>query len=70
MGPKKKKKIGLKINSQTYCKVLEDTFFKKWYRKKATFKKAMTFMQDNAWRYTTAWLVSRGINDDLVSYLT
>lgn len=70
MGPKKKKKIGLKINSQTYCKVLEDTFFKKWYRKKATFKKAMTFMQDNAWRYTTAWLVSQGINDDLVSYLT
>ena len=51
---------GLKINSQTYCQFLEDTFFKQWYRKKsAAFKKAMIFIQDNApshaSKYSTAW---------------
>lgn len=40
---------GLKINSQTYCQFLEDTFFKQCYRKKsASFKKTMMFIQDNA----------------------
>ncbi|KAK7130479.1 hypothetical protein R3I93_019969 [Phoxinus phoxinus] len=52
---------GLKMNSQTYCQFLEDTFFKQWYRKKsASFKKTMIFMQDNApshaSKYSSAWL--------------
>lgn len=59
----------LKVNSQTHCQFLEDTFFKQWYRKKsATFKKAMIFMQDYAplhtSSYTTAWLARKGIKDD------
>ena len=37
----------LKINSQTYCQFLEDTFSKQWYRKKSAFLKK-TMMQDNA----------------------
>lgn len=37
---------GLKLNSQTYCQFLEDTFFKQWYRKKsASFKKTMILGQ-------------------------
>ncbi|KAJ8374998.1 hypothetical protein SKAU_G00055780 [Synaphobranchus kaupii] len=60
---------GLKINSQTYCQFLEDTFFKQWYRKKsAAFEKAMIFMQDNApshpSKFSTAWLASKGLKDD------
>ena len=59
---------GLKINSQTYCQFLEDTFFKQWYRKKsASFKKTMIFMQDNAplhaSKYSTAWLACKGLKD-------
>ncbi|KAI3351297.1 hypothetical protein L3Q82_005846 [Scortum barcoo] len=56
---------GLRLNSQTYCQFLEDTFFTQWYRKKsASFKKTMIFMQDNApsqaSKYSTVWLASKG----------
>ena len=62
---------GLKINSQTYCQFLEDTFYKRWYRKKsASFKKTMIFMQDNApshaSKYSTAWLASKGLKDERI----
>ena len=34
----------LKSNFQTYCQFLEDTFFKKWFRKRsASFKKTIIF---------------------------
>ena len=50
---------GLKINSQTYCQFLEDTFFKQWYRKKsASFKKTMIFMQDNAPSHASKYCVA------------
>lgn len=57
---------GLKINSQTYCQFLEDTFFTQWYKKKsASFKKTLIFMQDNApshaSKYSTVWLASKGL---------
>uniref|UniRef100_A0AAY4C701 Oxysterol-binding protein n=1 Tax=Denticeps clupeoides TaxID=299321 RepID=A0AAY4C701_9TELE len=60
---------GVKLNSQTYCQFLEDTFFKQWYRKKsASFKKNMVFMQDNApshaSKYSTAWLARKGIKEE------
>lgn len=60
---------GLKINSQTYCQVLEDTFFKQWYRKKsAASNKTIVFMQFNALsyvlQYSSAWLPSKGLKDD------
>ncbi|KAJ1109037.1 hypothetical protein NDU88_006406 [Pleurodeles waltl] len=59
---------GVKLNSQSYCQFLEDTFFKQWYRKKsASFKKNMIFMQDNApshaSKYSTAWLARKGIKE-------
>ncbi|KAJ1120314.1 hypothetical protein NDU88_008488 [Pleurodeles waltl] len=59
---------GVKLNSQSYCQFLEDTFFKQWYRKKsASFKKNMVFMQDNApshaSKYSTAWLARKGIKE-------
>ena len=62
---------GVKINSQTYCQFLEDTFFKKWYKKKSpSFKKNMIFMQDNApshaSKYTTAWLARKGIKGEKI----
>lgn len=62
---------GLKLNSQTYCQFLEDTFFKQWYRKKSvSFKRTMIFMQDNApshaSKYTTVWLASKGFKDDRI----
>ncbi len=62
---------GLKLNSQTYCQFLEDTFFKQWYRKKsAAFKKTMIFMQDNAPSHaskdSTAWLASKSLKDDRI----
>ena len=62
---------GLKLNSQTYCQFLEDTFFKQWYRKKsASFKKTMIFMRDNApshaLKYFTAWLASKGLKDERI----
>ncbi|KAI5613485.1 bridging integrator 1b isoform 2 [Silurus asotus] len=60
---------GVKLNSQSYCQFLEDTFFKQWYRKKsASFKKNMIFMQDNApshtSKYSTAWLARKGIKEE------
>ncbi|CAI5667793.1 unnamed protein product [Oreochromis niloticus] len=60
---------GVKLNSQSYCQFLEDTFFKQWYRKKsASFKKNMIFMQDNApshaSKYSTAWLARKGIKKE------
>ncbi|KAJ1157544.1 hypothetical protein NDU88_010251 [Pleurodeles waltl] len=60
--------VGVKLNSQSYCQFLEDTFFKQWYRKKsASFKKNMIFMQDNApshaSKYSTAWLARKGIKE-------
>uniref|UniRef100_A0A3B4FRD4 Tc1-like transposase DDE domain-containing protein n=1 Tax=Pundamilia nyererei TaxID=303518 RepID=A0A3B4FRD4_9CICH len=60
---------GVKLNSQSYCQFLEDTFFKQWYRKKsASFKKNMIFMQDNApshtSKYSTAWLERKGIKEE------
>lgn len=62
---------GVKINSQTYCQFLEDTFFKQWYRKKSvSFKKNMIFMQDNApshaSKYSTAWLASKGLKEEKI----
>ena len=62
---------GLKINSQTYCQFLEDTFFKQWSRQKsASFKKTMIFMQDNApshaSKYSTAWLACKGLKDERI----
>ncbi len=63
--------VGLKLNSQTYCQFLEDTFFKQWYRKKsAAFKKTMIFMQDNApshaSEYSTARLASIDLKNDWI----
>uniref|UniRef100_I3JDK3 Calpain catalytic domain-containing protein n=1 Tax=Oreochromis niloticus TaxID=8128 RepID=I3JDK3_ORENI len=60
---------GVKLNSQSYCQFLEDTFFKQWYRKKsASFKKNMIFMQDNApshaSKYSTVWLARKGIKEE------
>ena len=60
---------GVKLNSQSYCQFLEDTFFKQWYRKKsASFKKNMIFMQDNApshaSKYSTAWLARKGLKEE------
>uniref|UniRef100_A0A8C6PEG7 Tc1-like transposase DDE domain-containing protein n=1 Tax=Nothobranchius furzeri TaxID=105023 RepID=A0A8C6PEG7_NOTFU len=60
---------GVKLNSQSYCQFLEDTFFKQWYRKKsASFKKNTIFMQDNApshtSKYSTAWLARKGIKEE------
>ena len=57
---------GVKLNSQSYCQIMEETFFKQWYRKKSpSFKKNMIFMQDNApshvSKYSTAWLARKGI---------
>jgi hypothetical protein len=37
---------GVKINSENYCKLLGNTLFKQWYKKKAAaFKKKMIFMR-------------------------
>ncbi|XP_067257989.1 uncharacterized protein [Chanodichthys erythropterus] len=60
---------GVKLNSQSYCQFLEDTFFKQWYRKKSvSFKKNMIFMQVNApshaSKYSTAWLARKGIKEE------
>ena len=39
---------GVKLNSENYCKLLDDTFFR-WYKAKTrTFKRDCIFMQDNA----------------------
>lgn len=61
----------MKLNSQTYCQFLEETFFKQWYRKKSvSFKKNMIFMHDNApshaSKYSTAWLASKGLKEDKI----
>ena len=60
---------GVKINSENYCQLLEDTFFKQWYKKKPkAFKNKMIFMQDNApshaSMYTASWLSKKGISGD------
>ena len=39
---------GVKLNSENYCKLLDETFFR-WYKSKSrTFKRDCIFMQDNA----------------------
>ncbi|KAK1795750.1 hypothetical protein P4O66_001229 [Electrophorus voltai] len=60
-----------KINSQTYCQFLKDTFFKQFYKQMSeSFKKTMIFMQDNAplhvSKYSTVWLASKGLKDERI----
>lgn len=59
---------GVKINSQSYCQFLQDTYFKQWFNKKsAALKKSIIFMQDNApshaSHFTAEFLAKKGIKD-------
>lgn len=59
---------GVKINSATYCDLLNSTMFKQWFNKKsAAFKRSTILMQDNApshaSKFTTSWLADKGFKD-------
>ncbi|KAF7643280.1 hypothetical protein LDENG_00242360 [Lucifuga dentata] len=59
---------GLKINSQTHCHFLEDTFFKE----EDFLQEEVRSIQEghdldapsHASKYSTAWLASKGLKDD------
>ncbi|KAI3358234.1 hypothetical protein L3Q82_003229 [Scortum barcoo] len=61
---------GLRLNSQTYCQFLEDTFSQSYKEKSASFKKTMIFMQDKApsqaSKYSTVFLASKGLKDERI----
>ena len=59
------------VNSETYCKFLNNTIFKQWLNRKPTScKNAIIFMLDNApshaFKYTILWLAQKGFKDSRV----